>query len=250
MDEETETRSSATGLPPWLAFVIGAAMFVGARWLAGAIPGESLAEAHPWLNQFLLKSILIVIPLLGSLILTRGALTKHGYRRPDSMKWWSTIWPGLLLGALGTTFIFITPAGGMDMARLGSGGVIVLLVLYSSFSEEIFARGFIQSLMGRPTEKRIDLPFGRVSVPALTSGLLFGSMHLSIYFAGSDALTTVIVVTYTTMLGIVAGHLFEKHRSIVPAIVVHIAANAGGMAAGVILTIARFLITGELPQQP
>jgi hypothetical protein len=47
-----------------------------------------------------------------------------------------------------------------------------------------------------------------------------------------------------------AGHLFEKHQSLIPAIIVHIAANVGGITAGIIVTMAHFLITGELPEQP
>jgi membrane protease YdiL (CAAX protease family) len=138
----------------------------------------------------------------------------------------------------------------MDMARMGPGIVIALSVLYSSFSEEIFTRGFIQSLMGPLTDTRVNLVLAWVSIPAITSGLLFGSLHLSVYFGGSDTLTTAIIVFYTTILGIVAGHLFEKYNSLVPAILVHVAANVGGFGAGVIVTIIRFLITGELPQQP
>ncbi|MFH1687088.1 MAG: CPBP family intramembrane glutamic endopeptidase [bacterium] len=239
--------------PPWLAFLVGAAIFLIARQ-AGTLPellgGEALSESMPWLNHAVIKTFLIVISLIGSLIWTRGALGQHGYRRPKDMKWWPTIWPGFLLGALGTTMIFVTPAGGMDMARMGTGLAIFLSVLYSSISEEVFIRGFIQSLMSHLRHRKVNLFIASVSVPALTSGVLFGCMHLSVYFGGSDALTTVIIMSYATLLGIVAGYLFEKHKSIVPAIIVHIAANAGGFAAGVVMTIARFLLTGELPQLP
>lgn len=235
-------------IPPWLAFLVGILIFVGARWLSAMTVGESLADSFPWLKQILLKTILIVIALVGSLIMTRGALSRHGYRRATGLKWWPIIWPGLLLGATATLMIFITPAGGMDMARLGSGAVIALLVLYSSVSEEIFTRGFIQSLMGHLRERKTNLLVARVSVPAITTGLLFGSLHLSVYFGGCDVLTTVIIVSYTTLLGIVAGHLFEKYDSIVPAIIVHIAANVGGVTAGIVVTMVRFLITGELPE--
>ncbi len=237
-------------VPPWLAFLIGATIFVAARWLSSATVDDSLTEAYPWLTHALLKTILIVAALGGGLIVTGGHLRRHGYRWPSDLKWWPAIWPGLLLGACGTTLILITPAGGMDMSKLGSGLAVALSVLYSSFSEEIFTRGFIQSLMGHLTDAKVNLVLGRVSIPAITSGLLFGSLHLSIYFGGSDVLTTVIVVTYTTILGIVAGHLFEKYDSIVPAIIVHVAANVGGIGGGIIGVIIRFLITGELPLQP
>jgi len=250
MENEIEKRLSIFKTPPWLAFLIGILIFVGVRWLSSLAVGESLTESFPWLKQALLKTIMTVIALIGSLVITGGALSRHGYRRPTGMKWWPTIWPGLLLGALGTLMIFVTPAGGMDMARLGSGAVIVLLILYSSISEEIFTRGFIQSLMSHLRERKINLLVARVSIPALTSGVLFGCLHLSIYFGGSDLLTTVIIVCYTTLLGIVAGYLFEKYDSIIPAIIVHIAANVGGVTAGIVVTLARFLITGELPERP
>lgn len=236
--------------PPWLAFLIGATIFVATRWLSSALISDSLAEIYPWLTHVILKTILIVVAVVGGLVVTGGHLWRHGYRWPTDMKWWSCIWPGLLLGTCGTTLILITPAGGMDMAKLGSGVAIALSVLYSSFSEEIFTRGFIQSLMGHLTDSKVNLVVARVSIPAITSGLLFGSLHLSVYFGGSDILTTVIIVFYTTLLGIVAGHLFEKYNSLVPAILVHVAANAGGVGAGILVVLIRFLITGELPQQP
>ena len=70
--------------PPWLAFLIGILIFVIARFAGGlpeTISGESITETLPWLGHAITKTVLIVIALIGSYIVTRGALGGHGYRR-------------------------------------------------------------------------------------------------------------------------------------------------------------------------
>lgn len=44
-----------------------------------------------------------------------------------------------------------------------------------------------------------------------------------------------------------AGHLRAKTGSLIPAIVVHMLANIGGMIGGIIFTLINFTITGKLP---
>lgn len=238
--------------PPWLAFLIGVAVFLVARQfshLPEVIFGESLMEAFPWLGQVSSKSGLLILSVLGSLILTRGALRKHGYQWPQDMRWWSSFWPGVVAGTIATLLIFVTPSKGMGGMMMGMGGpgVMVFLLLFSSLAEEVHARAFVQSLMWHLRDRRIDLGVTRVSVPTFTSALLFGLLHLPVYFAGVDIWTMAIVLSQTFVLGLLAGHVFEKHESIVPAITMHIGGNIGGALCGIVIMVLRGLITGELP---
>ncbi|MFH2037424.1 MAG: CPBP family intramembrane glutamic endopeptidase [Candidatus Zixiibacteriota bacterium] len=242
-------------ISPWLAFVIGGVIFLIARQailIPELIAGDTIQETYPWLKQVSLKTALLLISFIGTLIVTRGSISRHGYCRPKNMNWWGSIWPGLLMGSLSTIIIVVTPAKGMGamMSNSGSPGVVMLLLLYSSISEEIHARGFIQSIISHLSHKKVNLLLVKVSVPVFTSALFFGCMHLSIFFAGSDILTTIIVMLNTFALGLMAGYLFEKHESIIPAIIVHIAGNAGGVLTGIIANILSFIITGEFIMKP
>ena len=237
-------------MPPWLAFLIGVGVFLAARQISelpGVLWGDSIAETLPWLGHAVIKTVLIIVALIGGLLVTRGKLGQHGYRMPDKWHVWSWLWPGLLIGGITSVTIILSPAEGMSLKRFGSGLAILLSLLYSSVSEELFCRGFIQSLMVHLRLRKVNLLLARVSTPALTSGLLFGAMHLSIYFGGADILTTVIIVASTIILGITAGHLFDKTESLIPAIVVHIGFNLGSFLGGMIANIALFIATGKLP---
>ena len=66
---------------PWLAFIIGLLIFVVARestLLPGLIAGESIYENYPWLKQISLKTALIIISFIGTLIVTGGKIGLHG----------------------------------------------------------------------------------------------------------------------------------------------------------------------------
>lgn len=240
----------SSNTPPWLAFLMGAIIFVAAMQIAdlpARIWGDSIQESLPWLNHAIIKTVLIVVAILGGLMATGGRLGQHGYRKPHQWKVWSWVWPGMVIGGISALLIVFSPAEGMRLTRFGGGIAIILSILYSSFSEEMFCRGFIQNLMANLRERKVNMLLARVSIPALTSGLLFGAMHLSTYFAGSDALTTIIVMSSTFVLGVTAGHLVDKSESILPAIIVHIGYNLGGFLASVIANIAIFVVTGRLP---
>jgi membrane protease YdiL (CAAX protease family) len=70
----------------------------------------------------------------------------------------------------------------------------------------------------------------------LTGAIVFGLMHLGIYFAGGDIQTTIVIMFFTFFLGILAG-LARQEKNLFTAITVHIAFNIGGVAGGIILML-------------
>ena len=72
-------------------------------------------------------------------------------------------------------------------------------------------------------------------------------MHLVLLLSGVDLVTIVMILLFTFSIGLMAGHYRSKTMSLIPAIVVHILANVGGMIGGVLYTLAYFLINGKLP---
>jgi membrane protease YdiL (CAAX protease family) len=133
------------------------------------------------------------------------------------------------------------------MQDLGFLGVVIWIWLYSSLTEEVFARGWFQGALS-PWDGTTVRVFGRqVALPVVASALLFGAMHLALIGRGADAWTTVIIVVFTTSLGWVTAECRYRSGSLVPAILTHVCFNVGGFLAAVILAIGTSLITGRPP---
>ena len=76
------------------------------------------------------------------------------------------------------------------------------------------------------------------SIPVLTGALAFGAMHLSLTLTTIDAWTIVCVLSFTTLLGLLAGLARERTRSLIQAIGTHLAGNVGGILGGIAYAIA------------
>jgi membrane protease YdiL (CAAX protease family) len=63
-------------------------------------------------------------------------------------------------------------------------------------------------------------------------------MHLSLTLAEIDAFTIVCVLSFTTLLGLLAGLARERTGSLMPAIGTHLAGNVGGIVGGIAYAIA------------
>lgn len=149
------------------------------------------------------------------------------------------------MGAVATLIVLLGGGRGLQSV-IGSMKLyqIVLAVWFlSSVSEEIFTRGWAQGAMGRWTAATT----GRFSPAVILAAILFGSMHLSLFARGVDVVTASTIVCSTTLLGLVAVWLREKHRGLLPAIAVHVCFNVGGMFGGILYTASYRLMTGKMP---
>jgi membrane protease YdiL (CAAX protease family) len=192
----------------------------------------ALHRAPPWANQAILKTALLAAALALILADRRRSAADYGFRRPVSPHWTRQILLGGVLGAIATTLIFITPAEGMRRTLAGFGllDLVLWIWLYSTFTEEVFTRGWFQTIVTGDQERA-----ERAAIAA--SALLFGAMHLSLLFREADFWTVAIIVTMTTALGYVAAIARHRSFSIWPAIVAHLFFNVGGTVAGIVLTI-------------
>lgn len=150
----------------------------------------------------------------------------------------------MLLGMLATTAIVFSPAAGMRHMFAGYGlvGVIAGIWFYSSLGEEVFTRGWFQTLAAEG-----DRPGDTVRRSVVASGLLFGSMHLPLLFR-TDGWTVLFIVTATTLLGLVAAHFRARSGSVWPAFVTHVSFNVGGAVAGIVLTLVSLATNGTIPR--
>jgi membrane protease YdiL (CAAX protease family) len=210
---------------------------------------DSLFGGARWVPYFFVKTNLIIASLF-LIVFTGQNFDRSGFRRPVAeVPWGRLLFIGLGLGAVATILILSTPARGMPwlIRDLGFVGVVVWIWLYSSLSEEIFARGWFQSALS-PWGETVIRVFGReVEVPVLASALLFGAMHLTLPFQGADAWTTAIIVLFTTSLGWVVADIRHRSGSLTPAVLVHVCFNVGGFLAGLAFVIGTSILTGQPP---
>ncbi len=224
-------------LHPVTAFVLALMLFGGLSWGLGSL-GRDLDTID---QHALLKAAMLVVSLL-LMAVDKRSFAEFGFRAAPGTAWRKITGIGLLLGALTTVAILATPAQGHPMLQGFTLPQLVLWVwLWSSFTEEIFTRGLIQSWVRSASDG------SRLGTAVPTSALVFGAMHLSLFFIGADVWTCVILVVATTALGFAAAYFREVSGSLLPAVVVHVAFNVGGLIGGIVYMIVRRIVTGAAP---
>jgi len=234
-----------------LLFVLALLLFTALAFLPrliGVVSGDSGFAHSTWKTQFVIKTGMILIALVGIAIVGCG-FRGAGFRRAAEKGWaWRAILLGASLGGMVTLVIFFTPAQGMTFLRqLGLGGLVLWIWFYSSVAEEIFVRGRFQTALASNGTTTVTVFGKKVTSSVLASGLLFGTLHLSLIFHGVDWWTVAIVFLGTSLLGLIAAHLRERYESLLPAIFAHVAFNVGGTLVGIIVAILTMVMTGKLP---
>jgi membrane protease YdiL (CAAX protease family) len=113
-----------------------------------------------------------------------------------------------------------------------------VLLLFGPAAEELFTRGWLQGFLQPLRTRLLKLGPISMSVPVLTGALAFGAMHLKVGFT-TDVVTGVAIVIFSTSLGFLAGIARERTGSLLPAIAVHLAGNAGGILGGLVMIIIQ-----------
>jgi membrane protease YdiL (CAAX protease family) len=116
--------------------------------------------------------------------------------------------------------------------------------IVSSVVEEIFCRGWFQSLAAG-----LDAGDPRAARAAVIwSTALFGSLHFVLLAGGIDLGTFAVILVSVTTLGYVCALARARSGSLVPAITAHVAFNVGGgFVGGLLYAIVYRIATGRLP---
>jgi membrane protease YdiL (CAAX protease family) len=162
---------------------------------------------------------------------------EFGFRRPMPAQGHFKLW-GLVLGAASSSAILVFGLRGMQStgAAYGLAGIVLWIWVVSSFVEEIFCRGWFQTLAG-----------GNTRAAVLGSAALFGTMHLVLLFSDMEIAAAIIILLSVTALGYVCATARARTVSLRPAIAAHVMFNVGGLVGGVIYVIAYRILTGHLP---
>lgn len=221
---------------PLAAFGLALAVCVAAFLAARTLP-ESVTTQYPWARQAVNQGLLTVVAF-GAMALSRRPLAEFGFRRPAPARGHFKLW-GLVLGAASTGVILALGLRGMrgNLAAYGLLGIVLWIWVFSSIVEEVFCRGWFQSLVaGAGTRAAVGW-----------SAALFGTMHLGLLFSNVEIAAVVVIVLSVTALGYVCATARARTGSLRPAIAAHMMFNVGGFLAGVIYVIAYRVATGQMP---
>ena len=233
--------------------IVALVVAIGIFFLAVVLPKLLLSSAVPTLATT--QALELLLSLLAIAILGRRRFADYGFclpnrgvTSPNKKRWVGISLTAPLLGIAATSAILVLGGKGNPIVRsLTLPQIILFIWVFSSAIEEVFTRGFLQGHLSGLSGRYANLLLFRVELPVLISALFFASMHLVLLYVGADAITTSVTLLFTFSIGLMAGHLRARTGSLIPAIVVHMLANFGGMIGGIIYTFINFLITGELP---
>jgi membrane protease YdiL (CAAX protease family) len=220
---------------PFGAFAVALGVFVAAFLAASVLP-ESVTTKYPWARQAVIQGLMTLVAV-GAMAVSRRPLAEFGFRRPLPAEGHFKLW-GFVLGAASSVVILGFGLRSMQSTgqAYGLAGIVLWMWVVSSFVEEVFCRGWLQTLAGESTRAAV-----------LWSAALFGTMHLTLLFGDIEIAAAVILVLSVTALGYVCATARARTASLRPAIAAHVLFNVGGLVGGVIYTIAYRIVTGHLP---
>lgn len=114
-----------------------------------------------------------------------------------------------------------TPTAGMSSLQ-----ILLFIFIWASICEEFLFRGFTHNFF-EPL-KSIGFRINKhifISLPVMLSGILFGLAHLILLTSNASGPIIFRTVIYASMLGFITSYFQEKHKSILPAIVIHMTGN-------------------------
>ncbi len=191
-----------------------------------------------WLLILINYGAMLLLSLLIMFLVGRGRLGRWGFRRAGRLRWVLLLPVGLGLG-IGLTLVnTLLPggeAGALDELTLLQQ--ILLIWFLASVAEEVLMRGLIQGALDRWRGIGLTVAGARFSLPVLTAAALFGAMHVALTALGAGAGQVIATVIFAFALGVIAGVQRESSGSLLPAVILHLLANAGGTLAGVMLSL-------------
>jgi membrane protease YdiL (CAAX protease family) len=166
-----------------------------------------------------------------------GRWADFGFRRPQG-PWWRLVLYAVVLGTVSGIAVKLSPGVPLDekLKAMGQSRVPILL-LVATVIEELTMRGWLQGFLEPLRTHLVKLGRVSVSVPVLTVALVFGAWHAPTIL--SDPWTGSIMVVFTTLLGWLAGTGRERTGSLLPAVVIHLGGNVGGVVAGILWMIVH-----------
>lgn len=225
-----------------LGFVGGLALFFAlgalARTVAERVGGGELAS-HAALKVAACVAALAVGALLGLRPAALGFVRGRPLGRRGALRWYLLAAAGM--GAATLVMIFSGARHPMT-AGLSFPQLVLSVWLLSSFAEEFFVRGLVQTFMGG----RDGADLGARPVVA-TSAALFAALHVPLLWSGAGAVGGGAIVVATFTVGWAAAELRARSGSLFHPVLVHVFGNVASLPFGVVGVLVYRAIYGVLP---
>ena len=214
----------------------------------GAIASRTINLNIEFIPQsFLMHTTILVFSIIAMYIFTKNGTFKFQFQKVKlkhyvygSLITFLAFLIAMLLasGILLAVGIPMDPSdkGHPALTSMSTLQIFIFVFIYASICEEFLFRGFIQNFF-EPL-KSIGMQINKniyVSLPVILSGILFGLGHLILLTTEASGPTIFRIVIMTTFIGFVAGYFQEKHKSILPAIAIHMTVNLIGLIGSIML---------------
>jgi membrane protease YdiL (CAAX protease family) len=233
-------------LRAFAGFVWGLLLFLGVAWGLKIGLGSSVSGSAA-VSQIVLKTTLVLVALIGWKLLGRSK-GEMGWRRAD---WWNRSYPvwfviaavSMMAGSVVAIFLGVRHPVASQMGFLQ---IVLVVWILSSFSEEVYVRGLVQSWVAdRDDANGINSAF---EPSIVSSALLFGSMHVPLIWSPIGVKGGLVIVLATLGVGFGCAALRARTGSLWPAIACHVFGNVASVPGGIVGVILYRLVFGRLPE--
>ena len=226
-------------------FVWGLLLFLGVAWSLKLGLG-SLVGGSAVVSQLVLKSTLVLVAVIGWKLVGRS-LGEMGWRRAD---WWNRSYSicfaiaaaSMMAGSVAAILLGVRHPVASQMSLLQ---IVVVVWLLSSFSEEVYVRGLVQSWVTEGRDK--DGNNTAITPSIVSSALLFASMHVPLLWSPMGVKGGLVIVLSTLVVGWACAVLRSRSRSLWPAIACHVIGNVAGIPGAILGVVLHYLIYGQWP---
>ena len=229
-----------------VGFVWGLLLFLGVAWSLRIGLG-STASGSAVISQIVLKTALVVVALVGWKLLGRP-LSEMGWRwaawwNRSYLVWFAIAAFSMIAGSVVVIFLGVRHPVASQMNLLQ---IVAVIWLLSSFSEEVYVRGLIQSWVADCDDAMGTNSAFEYSI--VSSALLFAAMHGPLLWSPLGVTGGLAIVLSTLGVGWACAVLRARSKSLLPAIACHVIGNVVGIPGGILGVILYRLVYGRLPE--
>jgi len=228
-----------------IGFVWGLLLFLALAWSLKFGLGPTWSGSAV-VSQVVLKTVLVLVALIGWKLLGR-TFGEMGWRRADGWKrsylgWFVLAAVTMMAGSIVMIFLGVRhPVA----AKMSFVQLILTIWLLSSFSEEVYVRGLVQSwVAGRGNTSGLN---SAIEPSIVSSALLFAAMHVPLLWSPIGVKGGLTIVLATLGVGWGCAALRAESRSLWLAIACHVMGNVAALPGGILGVILYRLVYGRLP---
>jgi hypothetical protein len=223
-------------------FAGGLVLFFALAWSLRFSLGSAMRGSVA-VSQLVLKGTMIAVAVVVWKLTGRPLVQMGWCRAPlwgrSNLVWYAIGAASMMAGSVAVIFIGARHPVASQMNFLQ---IVLLIWLLSSFSEEVYVRGLVQSWVEDGASVH-----SAVAPSVVSSALLFAGMHVPLIWMSAGVKGGLAIVLSTLGVGWACAVLRSRSRSLVPAIVCHILGNVAGVPGGILGVILYRIIYGRLP---